>query len=288
MGDLPRFASVSSEAYDTACKIIRTLSSRGTDFGCLVRSGDNPFFIIYAFADCGVSLPDCFSRELLWKHLDALIGARCWRGLASNPAEAQSGSSVRANLGSPYVCDRQDDPEGIIESLTLAHRNSPLVANPDSAPVHPLQIAISNCYWLATGEMGTVWYEAQDLDDGDIPPFAVIDALTRVLPHCRGKILEVRTNCVRLMWGVCGAPSGAWCVVRSICDSHNVHLRAKWDELRGFGSRLHAHPARSSAPVPGRDADLVSAVVEQLRMLDGSAACRGMMGHLQNRNGCLI
>jgi hypothetical protein len=273
-------ASVSPEAYDAACQIIRTLASSGSDFECFVRSGVNPFFMIYAFADCGVPLPCCFSRELLWKHLDGIIEARCWRGLGANHADAPSGSSSRVNLGSPYVCDRQGDPEGILESLTLAHRNSPLVANPDSAPANLLRIAISDCYWLSMGEMGTVWYEARDLGDEDIPPFVVIDALTRVLPHYRGKILEVRTNSVRLLWGICGAPSGAWCVVRSMCDSHKVRLRAKWDQLRGWGNRLHAHPARGSTPVPGREADLVSAVIEQLRMLDGSAAYRGMVGHL--------
>jgi hypothetical protein len=272
-------ASVSPEAYDAACQIIRTLASSGSDFEYLVRSGVNPFFMIYAFADCGVPLPNCFSRELLWKHLDGILEARCWRGLGSNHADAQSGSTSTVKCGSPYIRGMKDDPEGIIESLTVDHRLL-LAAKPDSTPVHQLQIAISDCYWLSVSEMGAVWFEAQDLDDGDIPPFAVIDALTRILPHCRGKILEVRTNSIRLLWGICGAPSGAWCVVRSICDSHQVHLRAKWDQLRGWGNRLHAHPARGSAPVPGRDADLASAVVEQLRMLDSSAAYRGMVGHL--------
>src|SRR5579863_1959976 len=69
--DSPCFrASVSPEAYDTACDLVRTLATRGTDFRCLMNSGINPFFIIYSFADCGVHLPDCFSRELLWRHLD--------------------------------------------------------------------------------------------------------------------------------------------------------------------------------------------------------------------------
>jgi hypothetical protein len=221
----------------------------------------------------------CFSRELLWKHLDGIIEARCWRGLGSNDVGgAQSGSSL--NRGSPYVCDRKDDPEGIVELLTLHHRNLPLSVKLDSVPVHKLHIAISESYWLSTGDMSTVWYDARDLDDEDIPPFAVIDALTRVLPHCQGGILEVRTNSVRLLWGVCGAPSGAWCVVRSICDSQNVHLRAKWDELSGSSRRLHAHPARSAVPVPGRDADVVSTVIEELRVLEGSAAYRGMTGYL--------
>jgi hypothetical protein len=265
--------------YDTACELIQTLASSGTDFGWLVRSGINPFFMIYAFADCGVSLPDCFSRELLWKHLNGIIEARCWRGLGSNHAYAQSSRSPSVNRGSPYVCNKKDDPEGIMELLTLVHRNLPLAMKPDSAPVHKLRIAISDRHWVSTGDESTVWYEARDLDDEDIPPFAVIDALTRVLPSCRGEILEVRTNNVRLLWGVCGAPSGAWLVARSICRSNNVHLRAKWDELKGMSSRLYAHPARGATPVPGRDADVVSAVVEELA-LKGSAGYRGMAAHL--------
>ena len=271
---------MSPEAYDTSCELIRTLASSGTDFRCLVRSGVNPFFVIYAFADCGVSLPDCFSRELLWKHLDGILEARSWRGLGYNHAYSQSSRSPSVNRGSPYVCNREDDPEGIVELLTLVHRNLPLAAKPDSAPVHKLHIAISDSHWLSTGDMGAVWYEARDLDDEDIPSFAVIDSLTRVLPYCRGGVLEVRTNNVRLLWGVCGAPSGAWLVVRSICHKHNVRLRATWDGLRGLSSRLYAHPARGAVPVPGRDAGAVSAVVEKLRVLEDSAAYRAMAGHL--------
>jgi len=246
-----------------------------------VKYGVNPFFVIYAFADCGISLPDSFSRELLWKHLDAVLEARCWRGLGSNHVNAQSSGSTNVTHGSSNSYHSNDDPEGIIELLALIHGNVPFTPKPDSAPLHKLHIAITDNHWVATG-VGTVWYEARDLEDEDIAPFAVIDALTRVLPSCRGGTLEIRTNNVRLLWGVGGAPSGAWFVVRSICHSHSVHLRAKWDEMRGLNTRLHAYPARGTAPHPPRDANVVNMVVEELGALKGFAAYRGMADHLND------
>ena len=272
-------ATVSPKAYDTACGLVRALATRGADFRQLGKYGVNPFFVIYAFADCGISLPDSFSRELLWKHLDAILEARCWRGLGSNHAHAQSSKSTNLTHGSSNSCQSNDDPEGIVELLTLIHGSVTFIPKPEPAPLHKLQIAINDDHWVARG-VGTIWYGAQDLEDEDIAPFTVIDALTRVLPSCRGGTLEIRTNNVRLLWGVCGAPSGAWFVVRSICHSYSVDLRAKWDELRGLNTGLHAHPARGTAPHPPRDANTVNLVVEELGALKGFAAYRGMVDHL--------
>jgi hypothetical protein len=134
--------------------------------------------------------------------------------------------------------------------------------------------------WVANGDMGTIWYEAQELEDEDVASFAMIDSLTRFLPRCRGGILEVRTNNVRLLWGVCGAPSGAWPVVMSICHGHDVLLRGKWDELKGLSPRAYAHLGRGSAPVPARNADIVNRVVEELGILKGTAAYGSMASHL--------
>jgi hypothetical protein len=53
--------------------------------------------------------------------------------------------------------------------------------------------------WVAKGDMGTVWYEAQELEDEDVASFPAIDTLTRVLPYCRGGILEIHTSNVRLL-----------------------------------------------------------------------------------------
>jgi hypothetical protein len=249
----------------------------GNDFGCLM-DGINPFFMIYAFADCGVALPDRFSRELLWKHLDGILEAGCWRGLGYNYADVQSGRCSSGKDRSSYVCERNDDPEGIIEMLTLFRRDLPSTTRPDSVPVVKLHITISDSHWVSTSDMGTVWLEARDLDNEVVPPFAVIDALTRILPYCQGGILEIRTNNVRLLWGICGAPSGAWSVVRSICHRYGVHLRAKWDEVKltGLSTGLHVDPGRDVAPVLGRDATVVGAVVEELGVLMKGGAARGM------------
>ncbi len=239
---------MSSKAYETACELVRSLATTRTDLQVLMNSGINPFFMIYAFADCGIPLPNCFSRELLWKHLDAILEAQCWRGLGSNQ--------------------------------TLNRNNVPFTLEADSMPVHKLNIVITDNYWVANGDMGTIWYDAQDLEDEDVASFAMIDTLTRVLPHCRGGILEVRSNNVRLLWGVCGAPSGAWPVVMSICRGHDVFLRGRWDELKGLSPRLYAHLGRGSAPVPTRNADIVDRVMEELGILKGTAAYRSMASHL--------
>lgn len=46
--------------------------------------------------------------------------------------------------------------------------------------------------WITESQMGTVWYEAGDLvDEDDIACFVAIDSITRLLPSCRGGILEI-------------------------------------------------------------------------------------------------
>jgi len=271
---------VSSKAYETACELVRNLATTRTDLQVLMNSGINPFFMIYAFADCGIPLPNCFSRELLWKHLDAILEAQCWRGLGSSHAYAQNSRGTRVAHVSSNFCQKSDDPEGIIGLLTLTRNNVPFTLETDSMPVHKLNIVITDNHWVANGHMGTIWYEAQELEDEDVASFAMIDTLTRFLPHCRGGILEVRSNNVRLLWGVCGAPSGAWPVVMSICHSHDVFLRGKWDELKGLSPRPYAHLGRGSAPVPARNAEIVNRVMEELGILKGTAAYGSMASHL--------
>jgi hypothetical protein len=227
-----------------------------------MKSGINPFFMIYAFADSDILLPNCFSRELLWKHLDAILDAQCWRSLGSNRQSTTHGSSTS--------CHQNEDPEGIVGLLALVHGNFPLARKPDSTHVKTVHISINGSHWVATGDMGTIWSDAPDLEDADIPAFAVIDTLARVLLSCRGGILEIRTNNVRLLWGIWGAPLGAWAAVRTICCRHSVHLRAEWDELKGVNTRPYADPERVTVPAPGRDANVVNEVVEELRVLKGS------------------
>ncbi len=109
--------------------------------------------------------------------------------------------------------------------------------------------------WVANGDMGTIWYEARELEDEDVAPFTVTDTLTRVLPYCRDGILEIHTNNVRLLWGVCGAPSGAWLVVMSICHDHGVHLRAG-EVGRTEGSSPVRTPTLDGAPPQSQRATL--------------------------------
>ena len=82
-----------------ACAMVLTFARRGSDLQCLLDAGINPFFIIYACADCGVPLPPFFSLELFWKHLDAIIGAQCWRGLGADRTAIQTSTpTTAANL----------------------------------------------------------------------------------------------------------------------------------------------------------------------------------------------
>jgi hypothetical protein len=146
--------------------------------------------------------------------------------------------------------------------------------------VHQLQIAIDNYRyrWAMKAHVGTLWYQAGDLDDNDIASFAVMDALTRVLPYCQGGILEIHTNDVQLMWGVygitygasSGAPPGAWLVVDNICKSFQVGLRAKWAELGVMSTPPLADPSERYT-IPQRDRAVVSVVLDKLRVMRGDA-----------------
>jgi hypothetical protein len=51
------FIAVSQNAYNAACALVQDLAGRDRDLRCLLDAGINPFFIIYACADCGISLP---------------------------------------------------------------------------------------------------------------------------------------------------------------------------------------------------------------------------------------
>lgn len=271
--------AVSSTAYSAACGLIRTLVKRRADLQCLVDNRINPFFIIYACADCDVRLPDGFSRQLLWKHLDATIRAECWRGLGSNRAH-ESTSSGEAPVLHGFSFENED-PEKIIPallSLSLPSRYAPAAV--DSATVHRVQIVITGYQWVVKSPVGTLWYQAGDMDDKDIASFAVIDALTRLLPHCREGILEIHTNDIRLLWGAYGAPSGAWVVVWAVCKSHDVRLRVKWAELAGLDARPPTDRSEKIGPILQRDGAVVDAVVDKIRRLEGSAAYDCMTCHL--------
>ena len=283
------FSTVTPSTYGAACNVVQELARRGNNFWSLDNRNINPFFVIYACADCNIPLPDDIKRQLLWKHLDAILRAKCWRGLGSSRAKTLHHSGADAGHFPPKFVLKGDDPDNILQSLlNLSYRQSRSdpepapVADDVPRPVHGLKINIKDYKWVAEAQVGKVWYQAGDLvDDDDIACFAVIDSLTRLLPCCRGGILEICSGDIRLLWGVGGAPSGAWSVVHAVCTGYQVRLRGKWSE-RGPDPCDWIDPAEGTTVLP-RDRDVVDAVVNEFMQmqLDDKAAYRCMMAHLQ-------
>jgi hypothetical protein len=283
--------AVTASIYDAACNVIKDLASSRSSLQRLADGEINPFFVIYACADCGVPLPPNFNRQLLWKHLDAILRAKCWGGLGSARADTQQRhTSANADHVPPKLFRKGEDPDGILTSLLRISCRDKSRFEPAPAPaadyvprpVHRLQITVKDYKWVARAQMGTVWYQAGDLhDEDDIACFAVIDSLTRLLPYCRGGILEISTGHIHMLWGVGGAPSGAWIVVQDVCMEYQVKLRATWTELRGPDPCERINPAEMIT-VPPRDRDVVNAVArgfEQNQLYGEAYQC--MMSHLQ-------
>jgi hypothetical protein len=278
------FVAVSENAYNAACALVQDLAGRDRKLLCLLDAGINPFFIIYACADCGISLPHRFSLELFWRHLDAIIQAQCWRGLGANRAYMIQESTRGGSPAMPSKFSlKDDDPQGILGSLmAIAIQSHMPVKMSDSAPVHQLCIAIRGGQWIAQSELGGMWFDASDLADNDVAPFAVLDSLTRVLPRWSGGIVHINSQNVQLLWGVCGGPhSGAWTVVWALCESHHVQLRGQWAGLDFRDMHLPADPRKRAALVPVRNANVVGAVVQELGVMKGgNRAYQHMICHL--------
>jgi hypothetical protein len=281
---LPHFVfgcAVTVSTYDAACNIIQSLagSKLNGDLRCLVGV-INPFFLIYACADCNVPLPKNFDRELFWKHLDGIIRAKCWRGLCQTRANTEYDKSANAdNVRRKIFQKGEHDQDDTLQSLIRISCGGELPRT-----VHRLQITIQGYKWVARADAGTVWYRAGDLyDDDDIACFAVIDCLTRFLPSYEGGILEICSRHVPLLWGVGGEPEGAWSVVRAICEEYQVKLRVKWTELEGPAPSARITSAEADVEVPPRKCAVVDAVMNKFTQneLGSKAAYRLMMGHLQ-------
>lgn len=289
--------------YDAACNIVRSLARRDSSLRCLQHTSINPFFVIYACADCDVPLPIDFNRKFLWDHLDTILRAKCWRGLGSGrpdsqhyAARADASASAGGDHIPPKFLRRGEDPDGILQSLLrLTYTGDPRDRPPapeafdePRGPVCRLSITIEDYKWVVkAGEAGTIWYQAGDLlDEDDIACFAILDALTRLLPFCRRGILDITTSHIHLLWGVCGGPPpasglGAWAVVQAICNQYQVRLRGSWT-----GALREPGPCEKVLPkdiaVPQRDRDVVDAVLDEFVQngLDGKAAYRCMISHL--------
>lgn len=279
---------MTASTYDAACKVLQELAGprRNRDLESLY-SEINPFFLIYSCADCNIPLPSNFNRQLLWKHLDGIIDAKCWRGLTIR-AKTDHHTNENADHVPPKFSKfsrQEEDPDDILQSLIKLSLKT--AADDVPRPVHRLQIVIKDYKWMAKVQEGTVWYKAGDLfDDDDIACFAVIDCLTRWLPSFRGDILEIRADHVPLLWGVGGAPKGAWCVVRAVCDQYRVKLRARWADAGGLDPCERISRTENYF-VPPRDRCVVDAVVnrfEQMQLNGSRTAYQRMMAHLKVTN----
>ncbi|KAI9439910.1 hypothetical protein H4582DRAFT_1560058 [Lactarius indigo] len=278
--------SMSPDAFDVARAIVQELADRGYSSDCLVNADLNPFFMIYAFSHCNIHLPRNFSRQLFWKHLDALVRFQRCSGLKS---ARSSGSTVVMRRVAPQLrsFSREDDPEDIVGTL-LALRNTGRlpVSSPLARPTHELLLVIDGAHWSASSSsLGRFSYAAEDLPAEDVAPFALLDTLTRWLPHWRAGALEVRTNDICVMWGVCGNErSRAWSAVRGLCARYDVALRRAElvDHRSEDYTRTSAGRGTVVPPGPLRDPDVVSAAVKGLAGpgQESGAAHRAMMRHL--------
>ncbi|KAH9068469.1 hypothetical protein EDB83DRAFT_2518810 [Lactarius deliciosus] len=246
---------------------MQELADHGHSFDCL-NADLNPFFMIYAFAHCNVRLPRNFSRQLFWKHLDALVRFQRCPGLKSARSRG-SVTGMRRVAPQMRSFPREDDPEDIVGTLLALRNTGRLPVSPaPTRPAHELLLVIDGARWSASASsLGRFSYAADDLPAEDVAPFALLDALTRWLPHWRAGALEVRTNDVCVMWGVRGnARSRAWGAVRGLCARGDVALRRA--ELIDHRSEDNVRTSAGRGAVvssgPLRDPEVVSGAVKGL------------------------
>ncbi|KAI9461566.1 hypothetical protein BJY52DRAFT_1185393 [Lactarius psammicola] len=285
--------SMSPDAFEVARVIVQELADRGYAFDCLLSADFNPFFMIYAFAHCNIHLPRNFSRQLFWKHLDAIVRFQRWSGLKSaRSSSSSSGSGATGMRRAPLrmrAFPREDDPEDIVGTL-LALRNTGRlpIPPPTARQTHELLLVIDSAHWAASSSsLGRFSYAVDDLAVEDVASFALLDALTRWLPHWQAGALEVRTNDVCVMWGIRGhARSSAWGAVRALCAQYDVVLRRAElvDHRSEDYARTGGNGGRGAVVPPGplRNPDVVSAAVKGLAALgkESNTTYRAMVRHL--------
>jgi hypothetical protein len=233
--------------------------------------------------------------------------AQRWCGPGSAHGQASTSTTGRdrvfstTQIGFPWQDDDERcEPEA---STTIDHSSPPAPvalhhnkATTTTAEQHELRLIISGCRWVAStgGNIGTFWHEASDLGDGDgdVASFALLDTLTRWLPHWQGGILHVRTNDVCILRGIRGAhrDSGAvWHAVRSLCGQYDVRLSAEVVEPSSGilyardNTRGGKYPAGTTLSTRAlRNPDVVDAAVKWLMESgqQGSTAYRTMLRHL--------
>jgi hypothetical protein len=263
---------VSSEAFESACALVQQLAANHENrLEQLVKADINPFFIIYAFADSKLPLPKGFSRQLFWKHLDAILSFQHWKGLDYTCDLASGSIGPRRAILTRQHFPPEEDPEDIVARLAALVECGKV---PESVrepphhhlPVHVLRLGIFEDYWGARSERGTYWYQVSNLDEELVAPFALIDVLSRWLPEWSNSVLRIFTSDVCLMWGIRsgGDCPDLWLVVRALCEQYNVALRAKF--LEPFEDSLCPTTSDRVTALPPRVPDIAN---EALKLLVG-------------------
>lgn len=222
------------------------------------------------------------------KAFDA-VHAQCGCGLGSAHGQASTSATVHTSraISTQFKFPFQDEVEVESTNTTEPHEHE---------HEHELRLIISGYRWAASSNMGTFWHEASDLDNRDIAPFALLDTLTRWLPHWQGGALHVRTNDVGVLHGIRGdySHSGVWDTVRSLCGQYDVELSAEVvversslssSSLSGIlYARGSMRDGRCAAGTPSllRNPDVVNAAVKWLMAFgqQGSTVYRMMLSHL--------
>ncbi|KAI0319192.1 hypothetical protein OF83DRAFT_1111629 [Amylostereum chailletii] len=134
-----RFGLMMSEpVYQEAKRLLASLNT--SDISALCTSGLNPTFLVNAFIDLQMDLPDAFEDEFFWLHLQHLIDASCVRSL-SLPG------SNHPRLPSAALNEATDDPNRVLafmRTIVQFHGMNPqaaLVLLPPGSTVLPLELA---------------------------------------------------------------------------------------------------------------------------------------------------
>lgn len=236
--------------------------------------------------------------------------AQCWCELGTAHGQASTSKSTSTTVHShavtsktqlefPWQDDESEPSFNHGQPVAFLPRNNTNATGPHEHEPE-LRLIISGYRWVASSNMGTFWHEASDLgDDKDaIASFALLDTLTRWLPHWQGRgTLHVRTNDVCVLRGIRGgaiagvraasySPSGIWNVSRSLCGQYDLELSAKVVEHSSTSGILFAPRGRTQdgkcAAGALRNPDVVNAAVKWLMASgqQGSTVYRTMLSHL--------
>jgi len=240
-----------------------------------VKCAVDPFSLDHAFADCDMPLSNRLSKRWCWKHLDDVLRAQCRCGPDPTHEQGSPSTGLRNR-----VVATQFEFEVIVNHLLALHDPA---GTPEhiELPIHDLRLIISGFCWVANSSVGTFRSEASDFDADDVASFALLDTLTRWLPHWQGGILLVHTNDGCIVRGILRMFSGLWAIVQALCAQYGVQLRARMVEHPDIVVRLRSG-CRTSSPKALRNLDVVDAAIKLLAVSGprDNTAYRKIVKHL--------